>query len=142
MFSPTHYLALVQSRAYRALRQKVSIALDSFNVSMGEWTLLGQLNETKGLRLSEVASTLGVEAPLVTNAVKALHAKGFVALEVDSRDTRAKLLTLTKQGEKMLRPIEEAVRAALQPLLKGVSAKENQIYFKVLQRIVQNSSGL
>ena len=95
---PTYTTSLYQVKAQRILRDKVTHALSDYELSSTEWTILGQIYEHKdGIRLSELAIMLGVEAPLITNLIERLVKKELVQKHAHPRDKRAKLLFLTKK---------------------------------------------
>ena len=142
MKDPAYQTAITEGKAYRILRAKVSESLAAFNLSMPEWTLLGQLYDTPAIRLAELATFLGVEAPLVTMLVKQLEEKGLLTMQNDPTDSRAKLITLTDRGRDILPQIEKVVRRNLEPLLVGISVEEMKTYCKVLQTVIDNFTTL
>lgn len=73
---------------------------------------------------ARLAAALQITKAAITNIVAKLEAKGFVIVEVDPHDKRAKRVLLTRAGRKAR---EEAIRAS-QPILasaaKALTQKE------------------
>ena len=141
MIFPAHQEALIEGKAYRLLRANVSATLDSFGISIPEWTLLGLLHDGGELMASELADRLGVEAPLVTTLLKQLHEKNLLELRAHPRDNRAKLAALSKKGKEAFQGIGQAVHQGLEPLMKGITPGDIQAYFRVLEQILANGEG-
>ena len=133
-------LGLMQGRAYRKLSSHLTKALFPYDLSIPEWKLLGQLFDHGDMKLAKLADLLSVEAPLVTALVDKLEKKGLVERTNDAKDRRAKVITATKKGIKLVEEIEPNVRAAMRVLFKGVTPDEFKIYLRVLQTIDTNGN--
>ena len=137
----TYRLGLLQARAYRILKKNSSDHLVAVDISTLDWALLGLLYDTpKGHRLNKVAELLGVEAPFVTEMVKALKRKGYVEQATDIKDSRAKILKLTTKGKEFVPILDSSLKKKLRFLLAGASPKDIYGYLKVLKLIVGNES--
>lgn len=140
MTVPIYQHNLYQLRAQRVLRDRTSTVLAQYQLTTTEWIILGQIFEHKdGIRLAELATLLGVEAPLITNVVDGLVEKELVEKHAHPRDRRAKLIFLTKKGHELLPGVEALLQEEMRTLTKGVSEEEIAMYLKVLQLIIKNS---
>ena len=136
---PTYKSSLYQVKANRILREIVTRALAPFSLTATQWAILGQLSESKdGMRLSEMAEVLGVEAPLVTTLIDQLVIKNLVEKHAHPRDKRAKLLFLTRKGQDLLPQVEIVLDEKLRKAVLGTTPEEVLSYFKVLEVIVKN----
>ncbi len=131
---------LLQAKSHKILREEVNDVLKNFDLSMTEWVILCLLHETNNLRLAEIGAVLEVESPYVTNIVELLVKKNLVVRVGHTVDKRAKVVTLTESGEKILPGIEYAVVEQMKKVLKGISEKELNAYVNVQQAIINNSS--
>ncbi|MGD9537090.1 MAG: MarR family winged helix-turn-helix transcriptional regulator [Alphaproteobacteria bacterium] len=61
--------------------------------------ILAVLDSRGPLRVSAIATDLGVRQPTATEAVSALVRKGYVSKSLDSNDRRAVILMLTTEGQ-------------------------------------------
>lgn len=135
----THTVGLLQAKAYRILKHTTNDALKDFHISPLEWSFLGLLHDQpKGLRARELAELLGVEPPFITVVVKKLKLQKMLNIIVDPADKRAKVISLSKTGEKFIPKVEAHLRSVTDPLIKGLNRLELLAYIKVLHTIVRN----
>lgn len=130
---------LLQGKAYNILHTTLSRALFPFSISIPEWKLLGQLHENENIKLSELAELLSYDPPMVTKLVKQLEKKSLVKRTYDTKDERAKIISITPQGNNVVMEAEAPVKKVMNDLLKGVSREELLHYLKVLVTIVNNA---
>lgn len=134
----TYTIGLLQTKAYRTLKQKTNAVLKQFGIASVDWAFLGVLYEKKkGMRLNLLADELAVDAPFVTAIGAKLKKKDFVVFVKDDEDARAKTIMLTKEGRSFVEKVEKVVRAEAKTWINGVSIKEVLAYIKVLERIVE-----
>ncbi len=136
----TYKSGLLQAKAYRIMRGHLAKILSIYDLSIPEWTILGQVFEQDGVRLAEISEILSVEAPLVTTLADQLEKKGLVTRTDDPQDRRAKLLTLTQKGKEIVPQIESEAAARLKQLLGGITDEDLFAYNRVLEFIVKNLS--
>ncbi len=137
---PTYQSELLQVKAYRILRNHVLDALAKSGLSTTEWAILGIVYERKdGMRLSELAATLDVEAPFVTAVTNDLQKKELIEIIIHPKDRRAKLLFITKKSKSLVPKVEESLKSMLKELLSGTTKEDMDTYRKVLETIVKNS---
>jgi DNA-binding MarR family transcriptional regulator len=130
---------LLQGKAYRALSHHLTQALFPYKLSIPEWKLLGQLYEKGEMRLAELADLLDVRPPLVTKLVDSLEARGMLLRIRDPEDSRARLISATREGKLVIPKAEHAVKQAMVALLQGVTRDNLLNYLRVLAQIVDNS---
>ncbi|HVF69314.1 MAG TPA: MarR family transcriptional regulator [Xanthomonadales bacterium] len=130
---------LLQGKAYHRLHAALTQTLNPYNVSLPEWKLLGQLHEHGKIRLADLADRLSYDPPMVTKLAKMLEKKGFLQRLPDPHDERAKLVSITKNGNSLVLQIEPIAKKRLAQILNGVTKDELLIYIKVLTAIVNNT---
>ena len=77
--------------------------------------LFALLADGRSVGIVEAAERLGVSQPAISKFAKELKSRGLVSLRVDKRDSRKRVLGLSKAGKEMLRelqPLWQAVRTA------------------------------
>lgn len=137
----TYDVGMLQAKVYRVLKQQTNAALASRGIGSVHWALLGLAYATPaGIRPSEAARELGVEAPFVTALVQDLAKLGYVKLGPDPNDSRAKLLCITKSGKAFVAETEPYLRGKMKEYLKEISLGDLGTYIVVLERIVANAS--
>ena len=134
----TYRVGILQAKAYRILKQKTADILKPYHITTFEWAFLGLVADHKSIRPKKAAVELGVEPPFVTQMVRGLKAKGFVVENKDPEDTRAKIISLTPNGVKIVSIVEPIVKLQIRPLLKGVGINELMGYLSVLEKISAN----
>lgn len=139
MIEKTYREALIQSTAYRELRQVVTEALSAYSLSSPEWALLGLVYENHQLGQKDIAELLSVEPPLVTQMIAGLKQKDMIEIQVSVQDARKKSVSLSKDMICKIPDIDEAVRKATSKVLKGCTHEEVAVYFKVLHTILLNT---
>lgn len=138
----TYQAVISQARAFRALRTFLSTVLAQHNLTMTEWLLLGSLVDKgkDGLRMSDLADSLGVEMPVVTNLIHKAEKSGYVVRSVDANDRRAKRVTATKEFGQMACDIEGELRLKTREWLDGLDPEMLQGYLMVIGALSQKES--
>lgn len=136
---PTYHKARLQMVGHRVIRAFVHELLDSYDINVSQWVMLGILYEAPtGRRVQELADLLVVEGPFVTAQLRSLRAVGYVVQQTDSRDKRAKVVTVTEDGQQVVQKIEKELTAHLRKLETGLSAEQLSDYFTVLAALIDN----
>lgn len=136
---PTYHAGMLQAKAYRTLRQRMSQGLAIHKLSMQEWAVLGHVVASARLPQAQVAEILGVESPLATTLVNSLEKKGLVARTSDLADRRAKVITATAKGKAKAGAVENDLRGDLREWLGDISRRDLYTYVKVLQKIADKT---
>lgn len=131
-------MGILQGRVHHVLTLTLNNVLGPHNVTIIGWKVLSLLSDNPHLTASELASILEVKPPLITRTISSLDENNFLKQTLHNQDKRAKILTVTKKGQSFLVKIEPEVKAALYPLLKGITAAELQTYKKVLTAVITN----
>lgn len=88
---------------------------------------LKKANLQGGMRVSEIASSIGITVPAVTQILTSLEKSGLVHRAMDPDDRRAVRVILTPEGESMLDPAlksyDDSFAALIEYLGKADSAK-------------------
>ncbi|GLK85512.1 MarR family winged helix-turn-helix transcriptional regulator [Ancylobacter defluvii] len=118
-------LCLHVQRAARVLARLFDEALQPFDLTNGQFSLLMALNRPHPPRLRPVAHLLGMDRTTLTAALKPLQRQGLVEVRPDPEDGRSRLLLLTQEGEARLAaavPVWRAVHARIEAALPGGDA--------------------
>ena len=75
--------------------------VDQFDLSIAEWRVLTVVGRNGGISPTAVAEAAGMDKVKVSRATAALVARGLLRQEQDSRDGRARVLSLTRKGVKL-----------------------------------------
>lgn len=140
---PTYRAAVTQSRAQRALKIKVSELLRSHGITMMQWSIIGLVFEARenGMRISDLAKELNTSMAFITTIVNILDAKGVVEKTSHERDSRAKIVRLSKAFQPKVTEIEALMHAQLDEWLNTrANKKDLSTYFTVLSQLADGKS--
>ena len=113
-------LCLHLQRAARALARRFDDALRPLGLTNGQFSLMMSLNRPEPPAMAAVASLLAMDRTTLTAALKPLQRRGLINVKVAPTDRRARLMSLTPKGRKLLAqavPIWENTHLAVEGLL-------------------------
>ncbi len=100
--------------------------------------ILHALNHRPKMTMAEIASKIGRDKSTVTALVDKLVRLGYVTKERDTLDTRIIYVTLTPKGYELQPVFEEISKEVLDIFYSGISEKEKEELFRILNKIYQN----
>ncbi len=95
-------LCLHLQRAARAVGRRFDEALRPLALTNGQFSLMMSLNRPEPPTIGQVAALLAMDRTTLTAALKPLERRGLVAVSVDPKDRRSRLLRLTPSGRALL----------------------------------------
>lgn len=98
-----HCLCFAARRAARALARRFDEALAPLGLTNGQFSLMTSLDRPAPSSIGFVAALLAMDRTTLTANLKPLERCGLVRIEVAPADRRGRLLTLTKEGRRLLR---------------------------------------
>jgi DNA-binding MarR family transcriptional regulator len=114
-------LCLHVQRAARALARRFDDAMRPLGLTNGQFSLMMSLNRPEPPGMAAVASLLGMDRTTLTAVLKALQRRGLVKVTADPADGRARLMTLTAKGRRLLAravPVWRNTHNAVEALLR------------------------
>jgi DNA-binding MarR family transcriptional regulator len=113
-------LCLHVQRAARALARRFDDAFRPLGLTNGQFSLLMSLNRPEQPGMASVAALLAMDRTTLTAALKPLQRRGLLHIAADPEDRRARLMTLTPRGKRLLTraiPIWKRTHRAVEKLL-------------------------
>jgi DNA-binding MarR family transcriptional regulator len=101
----------------------------------GHVWLLARLASSEPIRLSDLATSLGVDQSTLTPQAQRLECEGLIARDPDPRDRRAALLRVTHAGQRLLSRLQSTRRATFDALLADWSEPDRAQAASVLNRL-------
>ncbi len=95
-------LCLHVRRAARTIARRFDDAFRPLDLTSGQYSLLMSLNRPHPPHMQDVADLLAMDCTTLTANLKPLERRGLVAIDIDPKDKRSRLLTLTDQGMALL----------------------------------------
>lgn len=107
-----------------------------------QFAALSILHECPGIDQATLAGMIALDRPTIGGVVERLAAKGLVHRKTNDADRRAKKLTLTPEGEALLRLVQPVV-AEMQPrIMNGLSQEEMEQFTRLAEKIALNGNDL
>ncbi len=110
-----------------------------FDLTSSRWGVLGFLSMAdKPLTVADLARRMHLKPQTVQRFVTALQQKDFIELSNNPDHKTAKLLSLTRKGEKALVKLKEKEQRWAASISKGLSNKDINTAAKVLSLLQEN----
>jgi len=93
-----YWLRIVSNHVSHAFKTKV----EAHDVTVAEWVVLRQLFDATGIQPSQLADEIGLTKGAVSKLVDRLVAKRLVLCRANPRDGRARVLSLSASGRKLV----------------------------------------
>jgi DNA-binding MarR family transcriptional regulator len=103
----------------------------------GHVWLLARLASSEPIRLSDVATSLGVDQSTLTPQARRLECDGLIAREPDPHDGRAALLRVTQAGQRLLSRLHCTRRETFDALLADWSEPDRAQAAEILNRLAE-----
>lgn len=141
MSVPTYLSGAIFMKAQKALRHTVTTTLRRHELTTTSWTMIGLIASSKnGIRLVEIAESLLVKAPLITNIAHEFISRGLISRVQHHEDARAKLLHITPKGVEFVYSVNQEVERELGKLLVNLTENDLETYKRVLETIIANAT--
>jgi len=138
--SPTYQSGILFTQAHKAVRARVYDVLEQYELTPTTWAILGATADAPdGIRLSDIASTMGVKPPMISVLVDELIARRLLKRIPHHRDGRVKLLTVTERGRGLSGTIEQMLDDEIARMLSGLNMGEVAVFEKALRIILANA---
>lgn len=105
------------------------------DLTINEIHILEKINERSGINIRDLASILGVTTATVTVAIQKLEKKGFVLKEKSRSDLRGVVLSLTREGTKVVRLHNMFHIRMVRSMTSGLSEDEVRTLHDSLQKL-------
>lgn len=96
---------------------------------------LKKANPQGGMRVSEIAASVGITVPAVTQIVTSLEKSGLVHRAMDPEDRRAVRVMLTPKGEAMLDPALKSYDDSFAALIEYLGSADSEKLLELLTKV-------
>nr|WP_278376608.1 MarR family transcriptional regulator [Brucella anthropi] len=120
----------------RRWRRALDIRLAQAGLTDATWVPLVHLHQTGGgLTQKELAALVGIDGSSLVRLLDILCRQGLAERRVDERDSRARLVHLTAQGEKRVAEIRQELAKGEQEVLADLSDNDIAIMLRSFDSI-------
>ena len=128
-------------RAAHAQRQLLHPFMATIGLGTGQPKLLTYLAHFGSCSPRELAAYYELDPAGVSRMLDTLERKGFVKIEQNAEDRRAKVVALTPEGERVSHAWDAACREEASAMLEGFSTDERAAFADYLARAHRNLKG-
>lgn len=135
-------LELVHTVMHQYRSQQYQVLRDGpHDITHMESKVLGFFARRPGATQSELAEHSGRDKAQLARLIKGLRERELLAGEADPADRRNLRLTLTPDGQSVLRTLQQQARRLAAQAVAGMTAAEQQQLAALLQRVKANLGG-
>jgi DNA-binding MarR family transcriptional regulator len=130
----TTNLGWLLNQASHALATETTAALEGLGLGPRAYCVLkaalsGELTQT------EIAQTVGLDKTTMVVTVDHLEEKGLAKRRPSSEDRRARVVTVTKAGERKVAQAEEIVDRVHADVLSAIPEADREVFVEALQKL-------
>ena len=130
----------LRGQLFRLQRHRYDKAVVRLTVE--EAILLNMVRERTNQISQNLAQVTGKNKSVVMRMLDSLEGKGLLVRSQNPDDRRENLLTLTEQGEKVVRQYSKIERSLSEDLLAGAAEEDVEAFFRVADIILGNGEKL
>lgn len=131
--------AFLLAQTARLMRERVSGALRGTGLSPQELTILRLLQGSGPINQQELGTACNLDKTTITELIDSLQAAGFVRRDVNVNDRRAKQISITVSGKRVLKKASRLAESVEKEFVQLLSEREWSTVQKCLQRYLDES---
>ncbi|HXY99372.1 MAG TPA: MarR family transcriptional regulator [Stellaceae bacterium] len=124
-------------RAQVAVFQHFAQTMGEADITPGQFGVLSVIAGNAGLSQTQLGHALGIDRSTVVAVIDRLEARGLVTRAPAPKDRRSHALRLSPSGLHLLQRLEEMVRAHERHIARGLSAEDQRLLIRLLDRIAR-----
>jgi len=131
-------LGFIISATNTKMKNKLTKALQPYNVTQEQYSLLTKLWYRDGITQKELSEISLKDQPTTTRILDKLEKRGLILRQANPKDRRSFLIYLTNEGQKIKEPLTAIARQTLAESMHGLSEIEQSQLRTLLNRIMDN----
>lgn len=109
--------------------------VDEFGVTETQFRVLELLSKNEAHKVTDLAEKMGVKPSAVTTMIDRLANNGLVSRRHDDNDRRAVLLSITEEGQEVIRKFEEKCRGVIKRYLSHLELNELEALAAIYEKM-------
>ncbi len=126
---------LVLWKAYDACHVKAERSIESLGICYSDFAVLECLFHRGPQTINAIGARVSLTSGSITTAVDRLERRGFVERHNSDEDRRAKVVSLTKEGKKVIQVAFEKHQVDMERMAESLSISERQTLLKLLKKL-------
>lgn len=110
-------------------------------ITIDQWLVLGYISEHGECYQHEIASAVFKDNASVTRIIEILVSSGFLERELNAKDRRRYKLSVTAEGNDLIKQAKSVVKKYRTDALEGIEAEEILAIRPVLDKMIRNCGG-
>jgi MarR family transcriptional regulator, temperature-dependent positive regulator of motility len=127
-----HLIRRLQQQSAQVFQAQTQAA--GFDLTSVQFAALDAIAEQPGIDQATLAATIGFDRATIGGVIERLENKGLLQRMVSEQDRRARLLTLTREGAKLLAACRPVVETLQTDILAPLTAKERAAFLALAQK--------
>ena len=129
---PGHYIRRLQQIAVAVFLQET----EPQGITPVQFAALQSVANQPGLDQRTLAATIGFDTSTIASVIDRLEARGLLVRNIAPEDKRVRLLTLTRDGDKLLAAVGPGVLRAQERMLAPLPKSERAQFMRMLRTLV------
>jgi DNA-binding MarR family transcriptional regulator len=134
--NPSHLVRRLQQIAVAIFLQEMA----EFGITPVQMGALVSIGQSPGIDQLRLAQMIGYDRTTVAGVVERLEAKGLIRRTVSPRDRRARELSITPAGQRLVRDSTPAADRITERLFAALTAEERPAFHEMLIRLVEKNN--
>lgn len=127
--------------------QQISVAIflqetDAYSITPVQFVALQSVLATPGMDQRTLAAAIGHDASTTTGVIDRLEARGLMLRQPSPTDRRARCLTVTDEGRRLLEQVGPAVLRSQELILEPLLEDERAEFLRLVEKLVDGNNSL
>lgn len=133
---------LVLMKAHRSLMRHAERSFKVLEICLSDFVVLEMLLHKGPQKVNDIGRKVALTSGAITTAVDRLEQRELVARTFDPEDRRARVVTLTPNGETLIRKAYDSHMQRMEQATSGLNAAERNTLVALLKKLGLHAQGL
>lgn len=132
------YIARAQTALWNTsikICEKFENELEKFGVTEAQFNMLNLLSKKESHKVTDLAENIGVKPSAITTMIDRLANNGLVSRRHDDNDRRAVLVSITGEGQEVIRNFQEKCHNVLNSYLSHLETTELKVLTTIYEKL-------
>lgn len=136
------HIWLILWKAYEAVNDCAMQSISSLDMCLSDFGILEILLNKGPLPINDIGRKLSLTSGAITAAVDRLEKRNLVERSLSSTDRRARIVSLTKGGNKLISGAFSKHSEHMEEIFKGLTDRERQTLLGLLKKVGREAESL
>jgi DNA-binding MarR family transcriptional regulator len=126
-------------RLWRASHERTAMALEAVGLTPALFGVLNFLGVRKGAIQQEIGAAMGIDPSTMVSLIDELERKGLAKRRPHPSDRRAREVSITRKGRRLLERCRKMAHEVEDEVLRGLTVAERRELLKLLRRALSEA---